>query len=78
MASLHLASLNREGPLNVLVMADSMFLWQFSEFIQACCVVVLLQDLKQVQLKQRPSAFRPWSPKPAEKVKPAAKNEVER
>ncbi|CAI5687523.1 v-ski avian sarcoma viral oncogene homolog b [Oreochromis niloticus] len=36
------------------------------------------KDLKQVQLKQRPSAFRPWSPKPAEKVKPAAKNEVER
>ncbi|XP_029358968.1 v-ski avian sarcoma viral oncogene homolog b isoform X2 [Echeneis naucrates] len=36
------------------------------------------QDLKQVQLKQRPSAFRPWSPKAAEKEKPATQNEVER
>ncbi|KAK2915187.1 v-ski avian sarcoma viral oncogene homolog b [Channa argus] len=36
------------------------------------------KDLKQVQLKQRPSAFRPWSPKTAEKEKPAAQNEVER
>uniref|UniRef100_A0A3Q2V424 Ski oncogene n=1 Tax=Haplochromis burtoni TaxID=8153 RepID=A0A3Q2V424_HAPBU len=33
------------------------------------------KDLKQVQLKQRPSAFRPWSPKPAEKEK-LAKNET--
>ncbi|KAM7402291.1 hypothetical protein PAMP_017539 [Pampus punctatissimus] len=36
------------------------------------------KDLKQVQLKQRPSAFRPWSPKAAEQEKPAAQNEVER
>ncbi|XP_029007595.1 v-ski avian sarcoma viral oncogene homolog b [Betta splendens] len=36
------------------------------------------KDLKQVQLKQRPSAFRPWSPKAAEKEKPATKNEVDR
>ncbi|GLD64205.1 ski oncogene-like protein, partial [Lates japonicus] len=36
------------------------------------------KDLKQVQLKQRPSAFRPWSPKAAEKEKPASQNEVER
>ncbi|XP_071350351.1 v-ski avian sarcoma viral oncogene homolog b [Trachinotus anak] len=36
------------------------------------------KDLKQVQLKQRPSAFRPWSPKAAEKEKPATQNEVER
>ncbi|XP_019118511.1 v-ski avian sarcoma viral oncogene homolog b isoform X1 [Larimichthys crocea] len=36
------------------------------------------KDLKQVQLKQRPSAFRPWSPKAAEKDKPATQNEVER
>nr|XP_046239354.1 v-ski avian sarcoma viral oncogene homolog b [Scatophagus argus] len=36
------------------------------------------KDLKQVQLKQRPSAFRPWSPKAVEKEKPAAQNEVER
>uniref|UniRef100_A0A8D3ECD8 Ski oncogene n=1 Tax=Scophthalmus maximus TaxID=52904 RepID=A0A8D3ECD8_SCOMX len=35
------------------------------------------RDLKQVQLKQRPSAFRPWSPKAADKEKPAPKNEVE-
>lgn len=33
------------------------------------------KDLKQVQLKQRPSAFRPWSPKVAEKEKPAIHNE---
>ncbi|KAM9409400.1 v-ski avian sarcoma viral oncogene homolog b [Pholidichthys leucotaenia] len=33
-------------------------------------------DLKQVQLKQRPSAFRPWSPKAAEKEKPATQKEV--
>ncbi|KAG7244724.1 hypothetical protein INR49_029743 [Caranx melampygus] len=38
---------------------------------------ILARDLKQVQLKQRPSAFRPWSPKAAEKDK-AAQNEVER
>ncbi|KAM9860113.1 v-ski avian sarcoma viral oncogene homolog b [Aulostomus maculatus] len=36
------------------------------------------KDLKQVQLKQRPSAFRPWSPKAAEKENPAPHNEVER
>ncbi|KAK2861966.1 hypothetical protein Q5P01_001499 [Channa striata] len=36
------------------------------------------KDLKQVQLKQRPSAFRPWSPKTAEKQKPATQKEVER
>ncbi|XP_029947376.1 v-ski avian sarcoma viral oncogene homolog b [Salarias fasciatus] len=36
------------------------------------------KDLKQVQLKQRPSAFRPWSPKASEKEKPAAQNEAER
>ncbi|KAM3878402.1 v-ski avian sarcoma viral oncogene homolog b [Diretmus argenteus] len=36
------------------------------------------KDLKQVQLKQRPSAFRPWSPKTAEKEKPTAHNEAER
>ncbi|XP_070758918.1 v-ski avian sarcoma viral oncogene homolog b [Enoplosus armatus] len=36
------------------------------------------KDLKQVQLKQRPSAFRPWSPKGTEKEKPATQNEVER
>ncbi|XP_068598813.1 v-ski avian sarcoma viral oncogene homolog b [Brachionichthys hirsutus] len=36
------------------------------------------KDLKQVQLKRRPSAFRPWSPKDAEKEKPAAQNEVNR
>uniref|UniRef100_A0A3Q3IIS3 Ski oncogene n=1 Tax=Monopterus albus TaxID=43700 RepID=A0A3Q3IIS3_MONAL len=36
------------------------------------------KDLKQAQLKQRPSAFRPWSPKAAEKEKPATQNEVER
>ncbi|XP_041639915.1 v-ski avian sarcoma viral oncogene homolog b [Cheilinus undulatus] len=36
------------------------------------------KDLKQVQLKQRPSAFRPWSPKSVEKEKPAAQTEVER
>ncbi|XP_074500376.1 v-ski avian sarcoma viral oncogene homolog b [Sebastes fasciatus] len=36
------------------------------------------KDLKQVQLKQRPSAFRPWSPKAAEKEKPVTQNEVER
>ncbi|KAM3622212.1 uncharacterized protein V6R79_021916 [Siganus canaliculatus] len=36
------------------------------------------KDLKQVQLKQRPSAFRPWSPKAAEKEKPATQNEAER
>lgn len=36
------------------------------------------KDLKQVQLKQRPSAFRPWSPKTAEKEKPAIQNEVVR
>ncbi|XP_029288495.1 v-ski avian sarcoma viral oncogene homolog b [Cottoperca gobio] len=36
------------------------------------------KDLKQVQMKQRPSAFRPWSPKAAEKDKPATQNEVER
>ncbi|XP_042364210.1 v-ski avian sarcoma viral oncogene homolog b [Plectropomus leopardus] len=36
------------------------------------------KDLKQAQLKQRPSAFRPWSPKAAEKEKPATQNELER
>ncbi|XP_070405491.1 v-ski avian sarcoma viral oncogene homolog b isoform X2 [Nothobranchius furzeri] len=36
------------------------------------------KDLKQVQLKQRPSAFRPWSPKAAEKEKAAPQNEPER
>ncbi|KAL6111962.1 uncharacterized protein ACO6RY_08820 [Pungitius sinensis] len=36
------------------------------------------KDLKQVQMKQRPSAFRPWSPKAAEKDKPATQNEAER
>ncbi|XP_068172230.1 v-ski avian sarcoma viral oncogene homolog b [Antennarius striatus] len=36
------------------------------------------KDLKQVQLKQRPSAFRPWSPKAAEKEKTAPQNEVNR
>lgn len=36
------------------------------------------KDLKQVQLKQRPSAFRPWSPKAAEKEKPTTQKEVER
>uniref|UniRef100_UPI0037E9BACC v-ski avian sarcoma viral oncogene homolog b n=1 Tax=Semicossyphus pulcher TaxID=241346 RepID=UPI0037E9BACC len=36
------------------------------------------KDLKQVQMKQRPSAFRPWSPKAVEKEKPATQNEVER
>ncbi|XP_075893315.1 ski oncogene-like [Nelusetta ayraudi] len=36
------------------------------------------KDLKQVQLKQRPSAFRPWSPKAPEKEKSATQNEVER
>ncbi|KAM8756927.1 v-ski avian sarcoma viral oncogene homolog b [Acanthopagrus schlegelii] len=36
------------------------------------------KDLKQAQLKQRPSAFRPWSPKAAEKEKPATQNEAER
>ncbi|XP_023150686.1 v-ski avian sarcoma viral oncogene homolog b [Amphiprion ocellaris] len=36
------------------------------------------KDLKQVQLKQRPSAFRPWSPKAVEKEKPATQNEEER
>ncbi|XP_041835595.1 1-phosphatidylinositol 4,5-bisphosphate phosphodiesterase eta-2 [Melanotaenia boesemani] len=36
------------------------------------------KDLKQVQLKQRPSAFRPWSPKATEKEKPPTQNEVER
>ncbi|CAG07014.1 unnamed protein product, partial [Tetraodon nigroviridis] len=36
------------------------------------------KDLKQVQLKQRPSAFRPWSPKVAEKEKSSTQNEVER
>uniref|UniRef100_A0A8C2WE69 Ski oncogene n=1 Tax=Cyclopterus lumpus TaxID=8103 RepID=A0A8C2WE69_CYCLU len=34
------------------------------------------KDLKQVQLKQRPSAFRPWSPKAAEKEKPGTQNEL--
>lgn len=33
------------------------------------------KDLKQVQLKQRPSAFRPWSPKTVEKEKPSIQNE---
>ncbi|RVE73313.1 hypothetical protein OJAV_G00046720 [Oryzias javanicus] len=36
------------------------------------------KDLKQVQLKQRPSAFRPWSPKVVEKEKPAAQGEREK
>ncbi|XP_040060240.2 v-ski avian sarcoma viral oncogene homolog b [Gasterosteus aculeatus] len=36
------------------------------------------KELKQVQMKQRPSAFRPWSPKAAEKEKPATQNEAER
>ncbi|KAJ4927296.1 hypothetical protein JOQ06_015030 [Pogonophryne albipinna] len=36
------------------------------------------KDLKQVQMKQRPSAFRPWSPKAAEKEKLATKKEVDR
>ncbi|XP_026205464.1 v-ski avian sarcoma viral oncogene homolog b [Anabas testudineus] len=36
------------------------------------------KDLKQVQLKQRPSAFRPWSPKAAEKEKTATQNDLER
>ncbi|TNN84010.1 Ski oncogene [Liparis tanakae] len=36
------------------------------------------KDLKQVQMKQRPSAFRPWSPKATEKEKPGTQNEVER
>lgn len=36
------------------------------------------KDLKQAQLKQRPSAFRPWSPKASEKEKPAIQNEVVR
>ncbi|XP_030585119.1 v-ski avian sarcoma viral oncogene homolog b isoform X1 [Archocentrus centrarchus] len=36
------------------------------------------KDLKQVQLKQRPSAFRPWSPKAADKEKPTTQKEVER
>ncbi|XP_020484776.2 v-ski avian sarcoma viral oncogene homolog b isoform X2 [Labrus bergylta] len=36
------------------------------------------KDLKQVQLKQRPSAFRPWSPKSVEKDKPVSQNEMER
>ncbi|KAA8593330.1 hypothetical protein FQN60_009446, partial [Etheostoma spectabile] len=36
------------------------------------------KDLKKVQLKQRPSAFRPWSPKAAEKEKSATQNELER
>ncbi|XP_056292713.1 v-ski avian sarcoma viral oncogene homolog b [Pseudoliparis swirei] len=36
------------------------------------------KDLKQVQLKQRPSAFRPWSPKATEKEKPGTQNDVER
>ncbi|MEQ2243880.1 hypothetical protein ILYODFUR_011324, partial [Ilyodon furcidens] len=35
-------------------------------------------DLKQVQLKQRPSAFRPWSPKAVEKEKPVPQKEAER
>lgn len=39
---------------------------------------IMFQDLKQVQLKQRPSAFRPWSPKVAEKEKSSTQNEVER
>ncbi|KAJ0068937.1 hypothetical protein NL108_015172 [Boleophthalmus pectinirostris] len=33
------------------------------------------KDLKQVQLKQRPSAFRPWSPKAVEKEKPPIQKE---
>ncbi|MED6272877.1 hypothetical protein CHARACLAT_001130 [Characodon lateralis] len=36
------------------------------------------KDLKQVQLKQRPSAFRPWSPKAVEKEKPVPQKEAER
>ncbi|XP_007550234.1 v-ski avian sarcoma viral oncogene homolog b [Poecilia formosa] len=36
------------------------------------------KDLKQVQLKQRPSAFRPWSPKAVEKEKPVPHKEAER
>ncbi|KAF7665705.1 hypothetical protein LDENG_00135240 [Lucifuga dentata] len=36
------------------------------------------KNLKQVQLKQRPSAFRPWSPKAADKEKPTTHNEEDR
>ncbi|CAG5979963.1 unnamed protein product [Menidia menidia] len=36
------------------------------------------KDLKQAQLKQRPSAFRPWSPKATEREKPASQIETER
>ncbi|XP_075996952.1 v-ski avian sarcoma viral oncogene homolog b isoform X2 [Genypterus blacodes] len=36
------------------------------------------KELKQVQLKQRPSAFRPWSPKATEKEKPSTHSEADR
>ncbi|XP_077428542.1 v-ski avian sarcoma viral oncogene homolog b [Vanacampus margaritifer] len=36
------------------------------------------KDLKQVQLKQRPSAFRPWSPKGSDREKAAAQCEPQR
>ena len=41
---------------------------------------LLFQDLKQIQLKQRPSAFRPWSPRTptTEKEKSNPRNEAER
>ncbi|XP_057701090.1 v-ski avian sarcoma viral oncogene homolog b [Corythoichthys intestinalis] len=36
------------------------------------------KELKQIQLKQRPSAFRPWSPKGSEREKGAVQSQQER
>ncbi|XP_077582230.1 v-ski avian sarcoma viral oncogene homolog b [Stigmatopora nigra] len=36
------------------------------------------KELKQIQLKQRPSAFRPWSPKSSEREKVSVRSQQER
>ena len=68
----------RRGPSSVFVTPDLMFTGSLLQIYPSLLFCLLFQDLKQAQLKQRPSAFRPWSPKAAEKEKPASQNEVER
>lgn len=68
----------RRGPSSVFVTPDLTFTGSLLQIYPSLLFCLLSQDLKQAQLKQRPSAFRPWSPKAAEKEKPATQNEVER
>lgn len=68
----------KRGPLSIFPTANLMFWSSFLWVYPSLLFCSFFQDLKQVQLKQRPSAFRPWSPKAAEKEKPATQNEVER